>query len=164
MVAVLVSIVIVVAISVASGRERHATQHFAIPGRSKRFECGSAGRRRGEPIADHHQSIRIGTLVAIAAHGRGNGPNRYRSVPVDASGDIAQAVRGWRPGQAGSWIIARGIAGNSVRSAEIGHTLRLGGLSVLAEPSERLIAHAVLCQSGLLSLRTPKFDPPTTSR
>ena len=44
-----------------------------------------------------------------------------------------------------------------------GRCCGLGGLSVLTVPVARLDAQ-LLCQAGGLSLRTPKFDPPTTSR
>ena len=52
----------------------------------------------------------------------------------------------------------------SVPIPSMGQIFGLGGLSVLGTPVERLVAHAPLCQSGALSLWTPKFEPPTTSR
>src|SRR5712692_6688502 len=51
---------------------------------------------------------------------------------------------------------------------KMGQTLGLAGLSVLAVAVAvavaKLLVHVALCQSGLLSLCTPKFEPPTTSR
>jgi hypothetical protein len=47
---------------------------------------------------------------------------------------------------------------------EMGQMLGVGGLSVAAVPEARLVVQEKSCQSGLLSLSTPKFEPPTTSR
>ena len=54
--------------------------------------------------------------------------------------------------------------GAIVLMPEIGHTAGLGGLSVLAIPEAKFVVQLALCQSGELSLCTPKFDAPTTSR
>ena len=52
----------------------------------------------------------------------------------------------------------------SVPTPEIGQIAGLGGLSVLAMLVARLVEQVLLCQSELLSLCTPKLEPPTTSR
>src|SRR6185437_11186048 len=69
-------------------------------------------------------------------------------------------------GAAPGHSLVKSIAGvsASVPQPPIGHTGALDGLSVVTSPVARFGMHAELCQSGLLSLRTPKFDPPTTSR
>src|SRR6266436_4859629 len=54
----------------------------------------------------------------------------------------------------------------SVPVPEIGQTAPLLGVSKFADGGlvSRFGVHAELCQSGPLSLRTPKFEPPTISR
>src|SRR5215470_7509466 len=62
--------------------------------------------------------------------------------------------------------LVRSMAGvaASVPVPAIGHTFELEGKSVTTVPDTRFGVQLALCQSGALSLRTPKFDPPTTSR
>src|SRR6476646_8489456 len=77
-----------------------------------------------------------------------------------------------RPGGQGSVVsglghsLVRSIAGvsASVPVPAIGQTFGLDGKSVAINPVERLVMQVALCQSGLLSLRTPKFEPPTISK
>ena len=52
--------------------------------------------------------IRIGALVAVAAHGRGDGVDRRRTVAVDAAGDVAQAVGRGSPRQAVAGLFPSG--------------------------------------------------------
>src|SRR5215831_2614945 len=52
----------------------------------------------------------------------------------------------------------------SVPSPVIGQMLGLDGLSVLTDAEARFGVQVALCQSGLLSLCTPKLEPPAISR
>src|SRR5271169_769310 len=52
----------------------------------------------------------------------------------------------------------------SVPLPVIGQTAPDGGLSVSGTPVARFVMQFALCQSGALSLSTPKLEPPTTSR
>src|SRR5258708_28986603 len=74
-----------------------------------------------------------------------------------------------RPGGQGtveghSLLMSMAGVSASVPDPEIGQTFPPGGLSRFGTPDARLVVQVALCQSGLLSLRTPKFDPPTISR
>jgi hypothetical protein len=63
--------------------------------------------------------------------------------------------------------LIRGVEGGvgaSIPSPEIGQISELDGLSVFTVPGARFGLHVGLFQSGLLSLSTPTFEPPTTSR
>ena len=66
---------------------------------------------RGQRVGDRDQLVRVGALVAAAAHGRGDGPDRGRAVRVDPAGDVAQPVGGRRPRQAGRRVVAGRVAG-----------------------------------------------------
>src|ERR1700688_3356537 len=76
-----------------SRRERNTAQHFAKargPNCRKALACRKAGCC--EAIADHDQLVRISTLVAVAAHGRGDGPDRRGAVAIDPTHDVAKAI------------------------------------------------------------------------
>src|SRR5262249_54177299 len=63
-----------------------------------------------------------------------------------------------------SFTVSNWGVGASIPVPPMGHTSGLAGTSVFGVPRERFVLHDGFLQSGLLSLRTPKFDPPTTSR
>ena len=81
-------------------RERHAAEHLAGAGGTDGLERLAAGRGRRQPIGDRHELVRVGALVAAAAHRRGDRPDRRGAVAVDAARDVAQAVGRRRPRQA----------------------------------------------------------------
>ena len=63
-----------------------------------------------------------------------------------------------------SFVTLIATVGASMPVPAIGQTSGLGGTSVATSPDARFGVHVALCQSGELSVSTPKFDPPTTSR
>src|SRR5215469_5814309 len=64
-----------------------------------------------------------------------------------------------------SFVLSIAGVSASVPVPAIGHTFGLEGKSVIVTPGvSRFGVQFLSCQSGLLSLRSPKFDPPTISR
>src|SRR6185312_9737380 len=69
-------------------------------------------------VADRYQPVRIGAGVAVAAHRGCHGPERDFAVTIDATGDVAQAVGGGRPGQVGGRVGPDRIVAHRVRLAQ----------------------------------------------
>ena len=63
-----------------------------------------------------------------------------------------------------SFVVSKTGVAASVPRPRIGQTGGLDESSYDVVPEARFVVQSPLCQSGLLSFRTPKFDPPTTSR
>ena len=100
--------------------ERDATQHFAEPGGLGGGELLRRGWRcRAETISDRHELVRVPALIATPAHGRGDAPNRCRTVKVDPADDIADTVGGWGPGKTGGRVVSGWVPGNGVRLAQV---------------------------------------------
>src|ERR1700729_364499 len=82
------TLVVAALLGARSRRERDAAQHFAAGGRPYRAEALRGwGRGGSQLIGDHHQLVRVCTLVAVAADRRGDRPDRCCPVGVDATVD-----------------------------------------------------------------------------
>src|ERR1017187_1167699 len=100
-----------------SRRERHAAQHLSEPGGPFRRKTLRTRRGRCQLVGDGDQLVGVGALVAIAADGRGDGPDPNRAVGVDPAGDVPQAIGGRGPRQAGRRVVARWVSGQANWSA-----------------------------------------------
>src|SRR5271165_1294846 len=70
-------------------------------------------------IGDDHQPVRVCTLVAVTAYGRGNGVDRRRAVAVDDAGDVTQAIGARRPRQVGGGIVSGRVVSNRIRHTQL---------------------------------------------